>query len=192
MKGYHLVGISLIIGAILAVSSISYQEAHATDIDEVMIKMIQVNSNLSNLKNADSNFDELTMGKTSFKIKQIQDSLLEINKINDRNNDNINKIYEYLKINYSTELEKYQKNVKDYQKENGLTIQEKKLVTDLLRNKITFENNESQQNYEKIQQEQINTTKYTFIFSKSFLITLITFSFIHAGFFEFFFFYRQF
>ena len=158
MKGYHLVGISLIIGAILAVSSISYQEAHATDIDEVMIKMIQVNSNLSNLKNADSNFNELTMGKTSFKIKQIQNSLLEINKINDRNNDNVNKIYEYLKINYDTELEKYQKNVKDYQKENGLTMQEKKLVTDLLRNKITFENNESKQNYKKTQQELINTT----------------------------------
>ncbi|MCH8086110.1 MAG: hypothetical protein IIC15_06820 [Thaumarchaeota archaeon] len=95
----------------MAVSSTSYQEAHATDINEVMIKMIQVNSNLSDLKNVDTNFDKLTMGKTSFKIKQIQDSLLEINKINDRNNDNVNKIYEYLKINYNTELEKYQKNV---------------------------------------------------------------------------------
>jgi len=158
MKGYHLVGISLIIGAILAVSSISYQEAHATDIDEIMIKMTEVTTNLSNLKNADSNFDELTMSKISFKIKQIQDSLLEINEVNARYDDNVNKMYEYLKINYSAELEKYQKNVKDYQKDNGLTIQERKLVTDLLRNKITFENNESQQNYKKIQQELINTT----------------------------------
>jgi len=158
MKGYHLVGISLIIGAIWAVSSISYQEAHATDNDEVMIKMIEAYSKLSNLKNTDSNFDELTMGKISFKIKQIQDSLLEINEVNARYDDNVNKMYEYLKINYSTELEKYQKHVKDYQKENGLTIQEKELVTDLLRSKIKFENNESQQNYKKTQQELINTT----------------------------------
>jgi len=57
MKRYQLMGISIVIGAILAASSISYQEAHATEIDDVMMKMIEVDSKLSNLKNADGNFE---------------------------------------------------------------------------------------------------------------------------------------
>ncbi len=151
-------GISIVIGAILAASSTSYQEAHATEIDDVMMKMIEVDSKLSNLKNADGNFDESAMGKISFKIKQVQDVLLEINDVNDKDNDKINEIYEQLKINYIAELEKYQKDVKDYQKENGLTMQEKKLVAGLLKNKMTFENNESQQNFKKTQQKLIDVT----------------------------------
>jgi len=158
MKRYQLMGISIVIGAILAASSTSYQEAHATEIDDVMMKMIEVDSKLSNLKNADGNFDESAMGKISFKIKQVQDVLLEINDVNDKDNDKINEIYEQLKINYIAELEKYQKDVKDYQKENGLTMQEKKLVAGLLKNKMTFENNESQQNFKKTQQKLIDVT----------------------------------
>ncbi len=156
MKEYTLTAISLIIGAILAVSNINHQEAYATDIDELMMKMVEVDSKISNLKNLDNDFNERTIGSVSFEMKQIGESLLEINELNDRNNDKANKIYEYLKNNYSIVFEKYQKEAKEYQKENGLTMQENKLVTDLRRDKVTFESNESQQNFEKTQEELIN------------------------------------
>src|SRR3989338_1650126 len=119
MKKYQLTVIYLIIVAILAVSNINHQEAHATNTDELMMKMVEVDNKLSNLKNSDTNFDEWTISSVSFEMKQVGESLLEINEANDRNNDKINEIYDYLKNNYSTVFEKYQKEAKEYQKENG-------------------------------------------------------------------------
>jgi len=150
--------VSVIIMTVLAVYSIDNQEVYATGTDELMVKMIQVDSKISSLENSDSSFSALTIGKASFEMNQIKKSMLEINEINDRNNDKVNKIYDYLKTNYSTLFEKYQKDVKEYQKENGLTMQEKKLVRDLLQNKITFEINETKENFEKTQQELIKIT----------------------------------
>ena len=149
---------SVIIMTVLAVYSIGSQEVYATGTDELMVKMIQVDSKISSLENSDSNFSALTIGKASFEMNQIKKTLLEINEINDRNNDKVNKIYDYLKTNYSTLFEKYQKDVKEYQKENGLTMQEKQLVSELLQNKITFEINETKENFEKTEQELIKIT----------------------------------
>jgi len=150
--------VSVIIMTVLAVYSIGNQEVYATGTDELMVKMIQVDSKISSLENSDSNFNESSISNASFKMNQIEKSLLEINEVNNGNNDKVNKIYDYLKTNYNTLFEKYQKDVKEYQKENGLTIQEKKLVRELLQNKITFEINETKENFEKTQQELIKIT----------------------------------
>ena len=67
---------------------------YATGTDELMMKMIEVDSKISSLENSDSSFSALTIGKASFEMNQIKKSLLEINEINDRNNDKVNKIYD--------------------------------------------------------------------------------------------------
>ena len=156
MKETHLHAISVIIGAILVASGINHQEAHATGIDDIMKKIVEADSNISYLKN--SNIDELSLGNISFKVKKIEEVLLEINEINDKNDDRLNKIYDQLKLEYKETLGKYHKDIKNHQKENGLTLNEKKLVTKIFQSKITFENVESQQNLEKITEKKIQKT----------------------------------
>lgn len=157
MTEKHLLLLSGIIMTVLAVYSIDHQEVYATGIDELMLKMIEVDSKLSSLENSDNDFNELTISKTSFQMNQIKKSLLEINEMNERNDYKVNQIYEYLKINYDVVFDKFQEGVKVYQKENGLTMQEKKLVEELSKNKMTFETNQAQQNFKITQQELIDT-----------------------------------
>ena len=149
---------AVIIGAILVASGSLYQEAYATSTDDVMSMMIEANTKLTNLKNTDGDFDQMAMGKTSFEIKQIKEILLEINELNDKNGDKVNKIYGYLTSEYDTVFEKYQKDVKAYQKENGLSIQEKKITSDIFKNKLIFKNAEIQQNEEIAKKELIIKT----------------------------------
>jgi hypothetical protein len=112
--------------------------------------MIQVDKKLSELNNNNSELDELTMSKISFKINQIKNTLVEINNGNDGNNEKINDIYSHLSNNFFKAFDKYQNEIKEYQKENGLTIQEKKLVSEVFKNKSVFEIIESQQNTKKL------------------------------------------
>ena len=128
MKRYQLMGISIVIGAILAVSSMNNQEAYATDVDEIMSKMTKIDERLSNLKNIDKGINTSTLGKVSFEVSQAKTLLLEVNELNDKKGDRVNKIYEYLNNEFNTIIQKYQKDIKEYQKDNGLTIQEKKLA----------------------------------------------------------------
>jgi len=158
MKSHNAIVFVGIIGTILAVSGMVHQEAFATDVDEIMSKIIKIDRNISNLKSIDdADFNKSTLGKASFEINQIEKSLLEINELNDKNGDEVNKIYEYIKNEYNSTIEKYQKEVKAYEKENGLTVEEKKLVGKIFKNQITFKNNESEQGLKIIQQELINT-----------------------------------
>ena len=152
-------GISIVIGAILAVSSMNYQEAYATEVDEIMSKIIKIDKNISNLKSIDdTDFNKLTLGKASFEIKQIEKSLLEINELNDKNGDKVNAIYEFIKNEYNSTIEKYKKEVKTYEKENGLTVEEKKLAEKIFKNQITFKNHESKKDLEMANEKLIQTT----------------------------------
>ena len=155
MNTQQYIPIAVIIGAILVASGAFYQEAHATSTDDVMSMMIEANTKLTNLQNTDGNFDQMSMANISFEIKQISEILLEINELNDKNGDTVNKLYGYLTNEYYSVIEKYQKDVKAYQKENGLSIQEKEITSDIIKNKLIFKNTEIQQNKEKIGNESI-------------------------------------
>lgn len=140
MKQYTIVAISMIIGSILVGSSMMNQEASATEIDTFLEKMIEIDNKLANLKNIDSEFSTSKLAKASFEIKQVEKLLVEINDKNDKNGDNVNAIYDLLKSEYGTIVQKYQKEVKQYQKDNGLTAQEKKLASKILKSQINFKN----------------------------------------------------
>ena len=124
------------------------QEASATEIDGVLSKMIEIDNKLINLKNTDGEFSASKLAKASFEINQVKNLLLEINEANDKNGDKVNVIYDHLKKEYHKVIEKYQNEVKEYQKENGLTANEKKIVSKILKNQINFKNTESEHNQE--------------------------------------------
>ena len=162
MKYLHSIAFALIIGSILVVSAYGQQEASAMSDHTVIEKMIEVDKKLSELSSIDNEFNEITMSKISFKMNQIKNIMLEINNANDGNDVNVDKIYTHLSNNYVKVFEKYQNDVKEYQKENGLTIQEKKLVSKVLKNKSVFDIVESQQNTMKLQEKLIeNAVKET-------------------------------
>ncbi len=158
MKYLQSIAFALIIGSIVVASAHGHQEALGMEDHTIIEKMIEVNKKLSELDNADTEFNELTMSKISFKINQIKNTMLEINNANDGNDVNVDKIYTYLSNNYAKVFEKYQNDVKEYEQENGLTIQEKKLVSKVFKNKSVFEITELQQNSKKSQEKLIEST----------------------------------
>ena len=132
-------------GAIFTISGFGSQEAFATEVDVLMEKMLLIDNKLTNMKNNNGDFNEFAMGTVSFEINQVQNLLLEINNINDRNGDESNRIYSELRIDYNSVLEEFQNDVNQYQRENGLTFSERAIVADIFSNKQTFENSESSQ-----------------------------------------------
>jgi len=158
MKYLQSIAFALIIGSIMAASTYNYQEALAMEDYTIIEKMIKVDKKLSDLNRENTELNELTMGKISFKINQIKNTLLEINNENDGNNEKIDEIYTYLSKNHAKTFDKYQNDIKKYQNENGLTIQEKKLVSEVFKNKSIFEIAESQQNIQKLEKELIEKT----------------------------------
>ncbi|KEQ57096.1 hypothetical protein AAA799B03_00354 [Marine Group I thaumarchaeote SCGC AAA799-B03] len=156
MKTQRTVAILAIIGSMMAISGITTQEAHA-DSDNMMSKMIQVNDRLKELTDEDE-LKELPLSKISFEMRQITKTLLEINDMKDGNDDRQNKIYSHLKDNYQTVFEKYQKEVKQYQKEKGLSITEKKLISQVIKNNQNFKSSELKQDSEKETKEHIIKT----------------------------------
>ena len=158
MKQYSIVTILAIVGSILVGSGMINQEASATEIDGVLSKMIEIDNKLINLKNTDGEFSASKLAKASFEINQVKNLLLEINEANDKNGDKVNVIYDHLKKEYHKVIEKYQNEVKEYQKENGLTANEKKIVSKILKNQINFKNTESEHNQEINIKNQISKT----------------------------------
>lgn len=157
MRYLETLAFVMIIGAIVVASTYTHQEALAME-DNMLENMIEVDKKISELESIDGEFNELTMSKISFKVNQIKSELLEINNANQGYDEKTDKIYEYLADKYAEVFEKYQKDVKEYQKENGLTTQEKKLVSEIFKNKLSFENTESKQNFEKTEKELISKT----------------------------------
>jgi hypothetical protein len=155
MKYLQSIAFALIIGSIVAASTYSYQEASAMEDYPIIEKMIEVDKKLSDLNSMNAELNELSMSKISFKINQIKNMLLEINNANDGNNEKIDTAYTYLSNNYVKAFDKYHNNIKKYQNENGLTIQEKKLVSEVFKNKSVFETIETQQNIKKLERELI-------------------------------------
>jgi len=146
MKQYSIVTILAIFGSIMVSSGMMHQEASATEIDGVLSKMIEIDDKLSNLKAHDGEISKSKLAKAAFEINQVKGLLLEINDVNDKNGDTVNKIYDHLKKEYFVVIEKYQKEVKEYQKDNGLTANEKKIVSKILKSQINFKNVESEHN----------------------------------------------
>ena len=147
----------MIIGSVVVASTYARQEALAME-DSMLENMVEVDKRISELKSIDGEFNEMAMGKISFKVNQIKNELLEINNANQGNDERVDKIYEYLTNRYAEAFQKYQNDVKEYQKENGLTTQEKKLVSATFKNNLAFENNESRQNFEKTEKELVLKT----------------------------------
>ena len=158
MKYLQSIAFALIIGSIMVASAYGHQEASAMKDHTIIEKMIQVDEKLFELDGIDAEFNELTMSKISFKINQIKNTMLDINNANDGNDVQVDKIYEHLLNNYGDVFEKYQNDIKKYQKENGLTIQEKKLVSEVFKNKSIFEIGESEQSSKKSQEKLIKNT----------------------------------
>jgi hypothetical protein len=162
MKYLQTIAFVLIIGSIVVASAYGQQEVSAMEDITIIEKMIEVDKKLYELDDVDNEFNELTMSKISFKINQIKNTMLEINNANDGNSVNVDKIYTHLSNNYVKVFEKYQNDVKKYQKENGLTIQEKKLVSKVFKNKSVFDIAELQQNTIKLQEKLMeNAVKET-------------------------------
>jgi hypothetical protein len=162
MKYLQTIAFVLIIGSIVVASAYGQQEVSAMEDITIIEKMIEVDKKLYELDDVDNEFNELTMSKISFKINQIKNTMLEINNANDGNSVNVDKIYTHLSNNYAEVFEKYQNDVKKYQKENGLTIQEKKLVSKVFKNKSVFDIAELQQNTIKLQEKLMeNAVKET-------------------------------
>ena len=88
--------------------------------------------------------------------------LLDINNLNYGNDEYINTMYKHLSNDCAKVFNEYKKEIKEYQKEKGLTIQEKKLVSEVFKNKSIFEVIELQQNTEKTEKALIdNAVKET-------------------------------
>ena len=154
MKTYQSIAILAIIGSIMAVSIMDEQEAYA---DEMLFKMMEINEKLTKLQNSDSELDQMSIAKSAFQMKQIKNGLLEINEMNGGEDERYEKFYEYLKDNYQSAFEKYEKDVKEYSKENGLSASEKKLVSEIIKSKLTFETQEAKENSKKEVAERIST-----------------------------------
>ncbi len=132
----------------MAVTGMSEQEAYAQD-DKMLFKMMEVNEKLIKLQNSEGDIDTSSLAKSAFQLKQIKNDLLEINEMNNGNDERLNKIYSYLKDSYQTAFEDIKKDVKQYSKENGLSASEKKLVSKIIKSKLTFESHEGKENLEK-------------------------------------------
>lgn len=146
----------------MAASVYGYQEVYAIEDYIVVEKIIQVDEKISDLNKNNAKFDEYTMSKISFEVNQIKNMLLDINNLNDGNDEYIDTMYKHLSNDYAKVFNEYKKEIKEYQKEKGLTIQEKKLVSEVFKNKSIFDVIESQQNTEKTEKELIeNAVKET-------------------------------
>lgn len=152
MKTQHTFTVLAIIGSIL-VGGVSIGDAYAADYDELLEKMVNVNSRLADLKESQNDVNELTLAKTAFEIEQVKKSMLEINDMNVGQYDRLDKIYDYLKADYYTTIKSYNDGIKQYEKENGLTFTERQLLSKINSQKIAFDMNESKQDYDKKHQE---------------------------------------
>jgi hypothetical protein len=97
------------------------------------------------------------LAKSAFQMNQIKNDLLEINEMNNGNDKRYNKIYSYLKDSYQIAFEDIEKDVKKYSKENGLSASEKKLVSKIIKSKLTFDGQEEKENLEKEKVDRIVT-----------------------------------
>ena len=85
MKYLQSIAFAMIIGSIVVASAYGHQEVLAMKDGTIIEMAIEVDKKLSNLDNSNSEFNELTMSKVSFKINQIKNMNLDINKANDCN-----------------------------------------------------------------------------------------------------------
>ena len=132
----------------MAFTGMYEQEAHAED-GKMLFKMMEVNEKLIKLQNNEGDLDKFNLAKSAFQMKQIKSDMLEINEMNNGNDERLNKIYSYLKDSYQKAFEDIEKDVKQYSKENGLSASEKKLVSKIIKSKLTFESQEVKENIEK-------------------------------------------
>jgi cytochrome c biogenesis factor len=107
MKYLQTLAFVMIIGSIVVASTYTHQEALAME-HGTLENMVKVDKELSELKNMEGEFNELTMSKISFKVNQIKSKLLEINNANQNIDEKTNEMYEYLTNN----MQKYFKNIK--------------------------------------------------------------------------------
>ena len=158
MKQRYVTALAVIMGSILVFSGTGIEYAYADHDDKMIQKMIKIDNRLSNLQEMDEKFEEISLGNVSFEIKQINKSLLEINQENDEYDDRVNNAYDYLKSKYIKVIKQYQDSVKKYQKDNGLTEGERKLVTKVMKSKIVFSAEESAENLKKQEVKHIEKT----------------------------------
>ncbi len=140
----------------MAVTGMHEQEAYAEE-DSMLFKMMEVNEKLMKLQNNEGELDKFSLAKSAFQMNQIKNDLLEINEMNNGNDKRYNKIYSYLKDSYQSAFEDIEKDVKKYSKENGLSASEKKLVSKIIKSKLTFDGNEQKENLEKEKVDKIVT-----------------------------------
>ena len=153
MKIQHTLTVLAIIGSVLVGAGTSFDNAYAASYDEMLDKMVNVNSRLADLKESQNEVNELTLAKTAFEIEQIKKSILEINDMNEGQYDRLDKIYDYLKTDFYETVKSYSDDVKEYENENGLTLTEKQLLSKINSQKISFDMNESKQEHAKNHQE---------------------------------------
>ena len=154
MNWLRLAVFALLSGIIL--TSVGFAEVYAESYDELLEKIIQTKNTLVDIKNSEKNTDELSMAKMSFKLNNLGDQILEINSMNKGQYESIDKIYDSLKNEYTSVIKEYKNNVKSYEKENGLTVNQKNLLSSINSKKISFDVSEEKQNTIKIQNALIS------------------------------------
>lgn len=155
MKTHRLVVNTVLIGTVLALSCLGISNAYGENYDSIMKKMSEIDTKLSELNESDKKLDELSISKAAFQFNEIKESMLEINDLNKGQSETIDNVYEYIKNEYISTIKNYENKINQYQKDNGLTLLEKKQLTEISNQKNIFSINESKQIFEKKQNEKI-------------------------------------
>lgn len=138
MKSLRSLTIVAGIGTIVALGLMGIQLNHAyAEEDSTILKLYEISKEISILQDDTKNFDINKIGSQTFKFKTIGNSLLEVQQ-SEIDDEDVLKVIDHLTQQYLGTFNEYKGLVKEYQKNNGLTLQKRQIVTDLLQHNIDF------------------------------------------------------
>ena len=136
-----LAGFSAILVLGIVFSSIPEVHAELNPI-EIEEKIQAVEDRLSTLQEDSEEFNIYEIGSKVFQFRVIGESLIEIQEkfVNSNIQDYSEEIkqFEILKLQYQQALENYQNDVREYEKNSSVSLQEKKLINEFKKDAIAF------------------------------------------------------
>ncbi len=136
-----LAGFSAILVLGIVFSSIPEVHAELNPI-EIEEKIQAVEDRLSTLQEDSEEFNIYEIGSKVFQFRVIGESLIEIQEkfVNSNIQDYSEEIkqFEILKLQYQQALENYQKDVREYEKNDSVSLQERKLINEFKKDAIAF------------------------------------------------------
>ncbi len=143
MKTTNWNSILVVIGAVLVLGLVGTQSIFAEEqTDAVLHELKQIEMQINELRDSNNAFNIEKLGVQAFKFRIIEDSLLDIQKSNDKgtiDGKQVSKILDYLINDYKEIHETYVNKVSNYQNHNGLSSTEQLILNDITKNEITFD-----------------------------------------------------